>query len=667
MPDTVRFPGVTTTADGTAAVVWTETHVAQAACAYPITPTTNMGAGFQTAVANGKTNLWGDHLAFLEAESEHSAASICEGFALAGGRVTSFTSGQGLVLMKEVLYTIAGKRLPVVFHIGGRALTSQALNVHAGHDDVLAVADTGWGILMARNAQEAADFGLIARRAAEAAHTPFMSVQDGFLTTHTIETVRLPEADMMAEYLGPPEAHLLNLMDPTQPVMSGVVQNQDAYMKGKIAQRAYYDRLPAIVEKAMVDYGALTGRHYGLIDSHRMDDAEYAIVAMGTLAESAMAAVDHVRRTTGLRVGVVTVSCLRPFPGLPLVAALQHVRALAVVERLDIPTMQSNPLTAEIKAAFADAVTGSPDYPPIERVPVIQSGVAGLGSRDVTPGDWLAVIDNLQAADGRRFFSLGIQHETALERQGDPDVRPPGTFAMRGHSVGGFGSVTTNKVIATIMADLFGLHVQAAPKYGSEKKGLPTNYYLTVSPEPIRTHHELQHVDFVPLNDANAFHLGNPLVGLQDGGMLFVQTAAATPEALWAEIPDYAKAMIHDRHIRVLGLDTVAIAKACASRADLIQRMQGIVLLGVFLRCAPFQQMQAQSEEVLFEAVKRSLWTYFGKRGEQTVEDNLNAVRRGYHEVFEVPDAVIASDLAAIEAGRRDPRIAMTATNAFFV
>ena len=141
---------------------------------------------------------------FFEPESEHSAASFCEGFALAGGRVTNFTSGQGLVLMKEVLYTISGKRLPVVFNIGARALTSHSLNVHAGHDDVMSVADCGWGILFARNAQEAGDLCLIARRAAEASSTPFLNVQDGFLTTHTVETVRLPEPEFMKEFVGPP-------------------------------------------------------------------------------------------------------------------------------------------------------------------------------------------------------------------------------------------------------------------------------------------------------------------------------------------------------------------------------------------------------------------------------------------------------------------------------
>src|SRR6516162_1063696 len=183
-----EYPGIPTTCDGAEAVVHVEIAVAQAAGAYPITSSTTMGGGFNAAVMNGQTNLWGDPLLFFEPESEHSAATVCEGFAVAGGRVTNFTSGQGLVLMKEVLYTISGKRLPVVMNIGARALTSQGLNVHAGHDDVMSVADCGWGMVLARNAQEAGDFALISRRAAEATRTPFFSSQDGFLTTHTVET-----------------------------------------------------------------------------------------------------------------------------------------------------------------------------------------------------------------------------------------------------------------------------------------------------------------------------------------------------------------------------------------------------------------------------------------------------------------------------------------------
>lgn len=667
-PKPFPYPGIPTTSDGTGTVVWVESNITQGALAYPITPTTTMGVGYQAEVANGKTNLWGDKLVFIESESEHSAASSCEGFAVAGGRVTTFTSGQGLVLMKEVLYTISGKRLPIVFHIGARALTSHSLNVHAGHDDIMSVADTGWGMLFAKNAQEAGDLALICRRVAEATHTPFFNVQDGFLTTHTIETVVLPELDLMKQYVGNPADKLVNLMDPASPVMSGVVQNQDSYMKGKVAQRHFYDRVPQAIREAMDEYYKLTGRRYGLIETYRMDDAEYAIVTIGSMAETAMAAVDHLREETARKVGVVHVTSFRPFPGAELVEALKGCKAVSVIERLDVPLMQSNPLTAELKAAFADALQGTPGYPAISTMPQIHSGVAGLGSRDVTPADFLAVVENMaDLAAAKRFFSLGIQHETALERGVEPDIRPAGTFSMRGHSVGGFGSVTTNKVIATIVGDVFGLYVQAAPKYGSEKKGLPTNYYLTVSKERVRTHNELTHVNFVPLNDSNAFNMGNPLVGLQEDGMLFVHTHATTPEGLWAEIPDYAKAQIHDKRIRVLGLDTVAIARESATQADLIQRMQGIVLLGVFLRFTPYQQLMNISEEVLFEGVKRSLTKYFGKRGEQVIQDNLKAAMRGYREVFEVPRSVIESDQAALEAGRQDPRSRMTTTNAFFV
>jgi pyruvate-ferredoxin/flavodoxin oxidoreductase len=644
-PEGFPYPGILATADGSATVVWVDSHITQGACAYPITPSTNMGVGYEAEVANGKRNLWGESLFFIEPESEHSSASTCEGFALSGGRVSNFTSGQGLVLMKEVLYTIAGKRLPAVFHIGSRALTSHSLNVHAGHDDVMAVADTGWGILFAKNAQDAGDLALIARRAAEEGETPFMTVQDGFLTTHTIESVLLPEPELMKEFVGDPYAatRLRNLMNPSKPIMSGVVQNQDSYMKGKIAQRFFYDRLPTILERVMERFYLLTGRRYGLVEPYRLEDAEYAIIGMGGMVETAMATVDYLRTRRSVRAGALHVTCFRPFPGPQIVEATKHLRAMAIIERMDNPIAQSNPLTAEIKAAFADALTGAPGYLTVGHVPVIYSGSAGLGGRDVGPGDFVAAIDNMRRGNGGlRYFVLGIKHDLALVPSEDPDVQPPGTFSMRGHSVGGFGSVTTNKVIATIVGDLFGLKVQAYPKYGAEKKGLPTTYYLTVARERIRTHCEQKQVDFVPLNDINAFNLGNPLAGLADGGMIFIQTDRTTPEEVWSGIPEYAKRIIRERRVRILALDTVKIAREVSRSPDLEQRMQGIVLLGIFLRCTPFLREQRLSEEQIFSAVERSLRKYFGRRGEQVVRDNLLAVKRGYAEVFEVPAEVIA-------------------------
>jgi len=645
------FPGIPTTADGAGTVTWVETNITQGACAYPITSSTTMGGGYQAEVANGKRNLWGESLAFIEPESEHSAASTCEGFAVAGGRVTNFTSGQGLVLMKEVLYTISGKRLPVVFHIGARALTSHSLNVHAGHDDVMAVTDCGWGILFGKNAQNAGDLALIARRAAEDSATPFLNVQDGFLTTHTIENVCLPEPEFMKQYIGPPSAKLTNLMDPDRPVMSGVVQNQDSYMKGKIAQRAYYDRVPAALEHAMQEFYEATGRRYGLIEPYRLEDAEYVIVGMGGLAETAQATVDYLRKTEGLRIGTLHVTSFRPFPGAQIVEALKNVRAISVIERMDNPLAESNPLVCEIKAAFASALTGTPPYKKINSMPEFLSGSGGLGSRDIRPGDFLAVARNMAFGNGskRYYFTVGIKHELALEAPFDPDVRPTGAFSMRGHSVGGYGSVTTNKVIATIVGESFGLHVQAYPKYGSEKKGLPTTYYLTVAPEPILTHCELEHVDFVPLNDINAFNLGNPLAGLTPNGMIFIQSDKTDAAQIWAGIPHYAKKIIRQKNLRVYVLDTVKIARDVATTADLIQRMQGIVLLGIFLRVTPFRESAGLSDEQIFAGVEKSLRKYFGKRGEQVVQDNLTCVRRGFMEVFEIPREVMNGEGAAVE------------------
>ncbi len=642
-----QYPGIPTTSDGAGTVVWVETHITQGACAYPITSSTTMGGGYQAEVANGKRNLWDEELAFIEPESEHSAASTCEGFAVAGGRVTNFTSGQGLILMKEVLYTISGKRLPVVFHIGARALTSQSLNVHAGHDDVYGVADCGWGILYARNAQESGDFALIARRTAEETETPFLNVQDGFLTTHTIENVRLLEPEFMKQFVGHPSERLRNLMDPGNPVMSGVVQNQDSYMKGKIAQRRFYDRVLPALKEVMAEFALRTGRHYGVVMPYRLEDADYAIVGSGCMMETAEASVDYIRAHYGLRVGALHITCFRPFPSAEIVEALQHVHAITVLERLDIPLMQSNPQLCEVKASFADALAETPGYPYIKRMPKFFGGSAGLGSRDVRAGDFIAAVQNMRASRPRHYFSLGIEHETALTVTADPDVRAPGSFSMRGHSVGGYGSVTTNKVIATIAGEVFGMNVQAYPKYGSEKKGLPTTYYLTIAKEHVRVHSEFECVEFVALNDVNAFNLGNPLAGLAEQGAVFVQSHWSEAGRIWESIPAWARKTLREKRARVFGLDTVRIAQEVSSRADLQQRMQGIVLLGVFLRVTPFQSGLGLSDEEVFNGAEKSLRKYFGKRGERVVQDNLQAVKRGYSEVIEVPSQVAAATAGA--------------------
>ncbi|MCC7431556.1 2-oxoacid:acceptor oxidoreductase family protein [bacterium] len=639
-----KYQGIPTTSDGSGTVVWVETHISQGACAYPITPSTNMGVGYESAVSNGHKNLWGDDLAFIEPESEHSSASACEGFALAGGRVTNFTSGQGLVLMKEVLFTIAGKRLPVVFNIGARALTSQSLNVHAGHDDVMAVTDCGWGMLFGKNAQEGADLCLIARKVAENCDTPFMNIMDGFLTTHTVENVLLPEPDFMLEFIGKPEDKIKNLMDTENPIMSGVVQNQDSYMKGKIAQRLYTDKILENVTKIMNEFYEATGRRYNVVEAYKLEDADYAIVGLGSAMETAMATVDFLREKRGIKAGVLHVTCFRPFPANEVVDALKHLKGIAVLEKMDNPLAESNPLTTEIKSAFVDALNGIRKHKKIDKIPLIISGSGGLGSMDVRPGHFIRIVENLMEKSETRkdYFTVGIKHETGLELKEDPDVRPKGAFSMRGHSVGGYGSVTTNKVIATIAAEVFNLNVQAYPKYGSEKKGLPTTYYLTIAQGQIRTHCELEKVEFIPLNDVNAFNLGNPLAGITENGMVFIQTQETDALKIWEAIPGFAKKIIWEKNIRIFALDTVKIAKDVATKVDLVQRMQGIVLLGIFLRVTPFMEREKITYDDLMGQVEKSIRKYFGKGGERVVKDNLECVKRGYNEVFEIPEEIIS-------------------------
>ncbi len=521
------YPGIPTTCDGAEAVVHVEIHVTQGAGAFPITSSTTMGGGYNNAVMNGWKNLWGDLLLFVEPESEHSAASFCEGFAASGGRVTNFTSGQGLVLMKEVLYTISGKRLPVVMNIGARALTSHSLNVHAGHDDLMSVADCGWGMLFGRNAQEAGDLCLICRRAAETSVTPFFNVQDGFLTTHTVEKVRRPEPEFMKDFIGNPNEKLINLLDPANPMMSGVVQNQDSYMKGKIAQRWYYDRVgPACAKHSICSTktpaAVTTSCCHTAATMPNTSLSAWVVTWKPAKPRSITCA-----KRRGIKVGCLNVCCFRPFPARQIVEALQHCKAFTVLERMDDPlSTTGNHLTREIKAAFCDAMTEQNGQEKIDRIPQIYSGSAGLGSRDVRPGDIIAVVENM-IEEGQDYFCVGIDHALALKVTEDPDLREPGTFSMRGHSIGGFGSVTTNKVIATIGGDVFGKDVQAYPKYGSEKKGLPTTYYLTIADRHVYLHSELEYVDLVVLNDTTALFSGNPLIGLVPGGAIVMQSTYA--------------------------------------------------------------------------------------------------------------------------------------------
>jgi pyruvate-ferredoxin/flavodoxin oxidoreductase len=262
----------------------------------------------------------------------------------------------------------------------------------------------------------------------------------------------------------------------------------------------------------------------------------------------------------------------------------------------------------------------------------------------VGSGDLVAVFDWLadhNADPVQRYATLGIRHPLALPAD-RLDLRPRGAFSLRGHSIGGFGSVTTNKLVASLVGGLFGLHVQAYPRYGSEKKGLPTTYYLTLAAERIRQHGEIEHVDFVPIHDVAAFRQGDPLRGLADGGTIFVQSALTDPEAIWSSIPVAARQQILVRQITLAALDTAALARRHAPRPDLQLRMQGIALVGVFLRLTPFAATAGYARQELLEAIRPQLERFFGKRGGAVVDANLALIAEAYDGVVDVTSAVTA-------------------------
>src|SRR5210317_805703 len=276
-----KYPGVLKTDDGSAAVVTMETAASEAAGAYPITPSTQMGEGWASAVARGQKNVNDRQLIFFEPEGEHAAAGVTAGMSMVGLRSTNFSSGQGIAYMHESLYAAVGKRLTYILNIGARAMTKSTLNVHAGHDDYHAIDDTGFFQFFAKKAQHVADLNIIAHRIAELALTPGIVAQDGFLTTHLIESLLLPERELIAEFLGRPDdiidtptpaqriiygdtrRRIPELWDVDNPVMAGIVQNQDAYMQSVAAQRPFFfDHIKDLSEQAMEEYYQLTGRRY---------------------------------------------------------------------------------------------------------------------------------------------------------------------------------------------------------------------------------------------------------------------------------------------------------------------------------------------------------------------------------------------------------------------
>lgn len=697
-----KYPGIRMAMDGNTAVIMCEREASDAAGAYPITPSTQMGEYWAEEVAAGHINISGNPLIFVEPESEHAAAAVTAGMSMTGLRAVNFSSAQGVAFMHESLYGAVGKRLPYVLNIGARAITKASLNVHCGHDDYHCIDDTGFFQVFGKSAQEAADLSVIARKVAELSLTPAAVGQDGFLTTHLIEPLRVPERELIAEYLGRPDdiipcptpaqkmiygetrRRVPMLWDVDNPALSSPVQNQDAYMQAVAGQRPYFfDHIEGIADRAMDEYYNLTGRRYRRASGYAIDDAEYLILGQGSMVTQAEAVTDYLRETRKLKVGVVNLTMWRPFPGDLIARLLQGKRGVAVLERTDQPLAEDLPIMREIRAALAKSLENAavgkgealpyPAYPTYKQgdMPRLYSGCYGLGSRDLQPEGLIAAVENMLPNGKRRsFYYLSVDFvreaadpkdeirihrltdaypgigDLALRGSENPNLLPKGAITVRMHSVGGWGAVTTGKNLAMTLYELLGFDIRANPKYGSEKKGQPTTYFLSAAPEEIRLNCEYTYVDVVMSPDPNVFTHSNPLSGLDKGGSFIVQSSLDNPEQVWASFPPQARKFMIDNGIRVFYIDGFKIAREEASDVELQYRMQGNAFQGAFFAASPLMERSGLTEEGLFTAIGDQLREKFGGKGERVVQDNLRIVRRGFDEIIEIKDKpVIAGQL----------------------
>ncbi len=687
--NTFKYPGTPMAMDGTEAAVRMESAGSEAAGVYPITPATNMGEGFAASAASGAPNVFGRKLIFFEPEGEHAAAAVTAGMSIVGLRSSNFSAGQGIAYMHESLYAAVGKRLTYVLNIACRAITKHSLNIHCGHDDYHSVDDTGFFQLFGKNVQEVADLNLITHRIAELSLNPGICAQDGFLTSHVIESLVLPELELVKEYLGDPSdiiecptpaqklifgetrRRVPELFDLDYPAMLGTVQNQDSYAQGVASQRPFFfDHIQELTDIAFDEFYKLTGRRYSRATGYRLEDAEYVVIGQGSVVWNLEAVCDYLRETTGIKIGVLNVTMFRPFPSDLVSRMLRGKKAATVLERVDQPLAGDAPLLREVRGAVQKAqenhraANGSVPYPGVDsygydEAPDFYSGCFGLGSRDTQAGDYVAAVNNMTSGKGRRFFYLGIDfiRDNPINKLGElqdeitsgyPEVKglalepvensnllPKDTMSIRIHSVGGWGAITTGKNMAMTISDLLGMKVKANPKYGSEKKGQPTTFYASLSRENIRMNCDLKFVDVVLSPDPNVFRHSNPLSGLTKNGVFIIQTTLGENE-LWASLPEWAKKTIKEKELRVYYIDAFAIAKSEAPTTELQFRMQGAAFQGAFFAVSPLMARENLTREPLFEAITKQLNKKFLRKGAKVVESNVRVITRGYDEVKEL-------------------------------
>lgn len=601
------------TCDGNAAAAHIAYMFSEVSCIYPITPSSPMAENIDEWSAKGRKNMFGETVRVIEMQSEAGAAGAVHGSLQAGALTTTYTASQGLLLMIPNMYKIAGELLPCVFHVSARALAAHALNIFGDHADVYATRQTGFAMLASGSVQEVMDLSAVSHLTAIKSRVPFINFFDGFRTSHEIQKI---EELQMEDIKGLVDMNALQefrnrALNPEMPVTRGTAQNPDIYFQGREASNKFYDAVPDIVAGYMEEISAITGRKYRPFDYYGAADAENIIIAMGSVTDTIREVIDY-ESANGRKVGMVAVHLYRPFSaGYFLEAVPATVKRITVLDRTKEPGANGDPLYLDVRDVFYGK----------ENAPVIVGGRYGMGSKDVTPSQIIAVYRNMECKEPKNQFTIGIEDDVtfrSLPAEADVKVTPAGTFEAKFYGLGSDGTVGANKNSIKIIGGATNKYCQAYFAYDSKKSGGFTASHLRFGDSPIRSAYLITTPDFVACHVPAYIHMYDVLKGLQKGGS-FLLNSIWDVEETKKHLPNHMKRYMAENDINFYIINATMIGQklGLGNRTNTIMQSAFFKITGVI----PY--------ELAVSEMKHAIEKSYGKKGEAVVNMNYAAVDAG--------------------------------------
>ncbi|MBI2885423.1 MAG: pyruvate:ferredoxin (flavodoxin) oxidoreductase [Candidatus Omnitrophica bacterium] len=596
---------------------------------YPITPSSSMAEWADVWAAEGRRNVWGAVPHVVEMQGEGGAAGALHGALQAGSLGTTFTSSQGLLLMIPTMYKLAGELTPAVFHVAARTLATHALSIFGDHSDVMAARHTGWAMLCSASVQEAMDFALIAQAATLESRVPFVHFFDGFRTSHEIMKIAWLSDDDVRALLDEPRIwqHRARALSPDHPVLRGTAQNPDVFFQSREAANPLYAACPEIVQHAMERFAGRTGRAYQLFEYTGAPDAERVLVLMGSGAETVQETVEALA-ARGERVGVLKVRLYRPFDVRRFVEALPSTtRVLGVLDRTKEPGGVGEPLYLDCVAALHEGARHG--WARFAHQPVVVGGRYGLSSKEFTPAMVAGVFKHVATAHPRHGFTVGIQDDVGhTSVEDDPTIVTEGAdrFCAVFYGLGSDGTVGANKNSIKILGEATDCAVQGYFVYDSKKAGAVTVSHLRVSRRPIHSPYLIRQAQFVGCHQPAFLERMDVLSVLAPGGIVLLNSSDS-PSSVWRRLPRSVQEQILAKEAQLYVMDAYGIAKTCG----LGRRINTIMQVGFFALSGLLPIEQA------LDAIQRMIRKTYGKKGDEVVRKNLDAVERARDGVRAVP------------------------------